>query len=222
MISFSLGGPNRRATLQADAFCECTAWQIDQHFSNSKGPPSARQLLSCSRVQAKWATSSWFWFTLNSSGHCYVQHTLHSFLRRLHQNPSTVQTCFCWCHLHSQDLSLTHIRLCKLVPGTSADSRHIHFTEIIFFTLLSREVSFEGKGWASNTVSIPLVIRTLTQAFSKYWGMPTWKQSGLGKLMGSLLKRWGSRPDLDHSSHLYSPGGHMVTTLIHSISLLSD
>lgn len=160
--------------------------------------------------------------TYSSSGHCYVPHTLHSFLWRLHQNSSTVQTCFCWGQLHSQDLTLTHIRLCKLGPSTAADSRHIHFIEIILFTLFSKEVSFKRNRWASNTVGIPSGIRTLTQAFSKYWGMPAWKQSGLGKLMGSLLKRWGSRPDLDHSSHLYSPGGHMVTTLIHSISLLSD
>lgn len=221
-MSFSLGGPNRRATLQADAFCECTAWQIDQHFSNSEGSPSARQLLSCTKCRLNELQAADWVHTCSSSGHCYVPHTLHSFLRRLHQNSSTVQTCLCWGQLHSQDLTLTHIRLCKLGPSTAADSRHIHFTEIIFFTLFSKEVSFERKRWASNTVGIPSGIRTLTQAFFKYWGMPAWKQSGLGKLMGSLLKRWGSRPDLDHSSHLYSPGGHMVTTLIHPISLLSD
>ena len=69
--------------------------------------------------------------------------------------------------LDSQDLTLTHIRLCKQAPVPLL-TQDIHFTEIIFFTLLSKEVSFQRKRWASNTVSIPLVIRTLTQAFSKY------------------------------------------------------
>lgn len=86
-----------------------------------------------------------------------------------------------------------------LAPG----HRHPFYRKHLFH-VLSREESCERKGWASHSVSVPLV--RFNTCYLYVLRNTSRETPRTGKaIVDSLLKRWESRPDLDHRSFPFIP-----------------
>ena len=157
-MPFSLGGPQKTAPLWAmhSLSVQLDKWTNFLATQKAPLPPS-----SCFRVPERGA-----WWATRRLDFCSHSPIIWALSRIAHTAQLPVEALPE--PIHGEDLLLLlpsavsgllspHSGCVSqaLVPLVTQD---IHFTEIIFFTLLCKGVSFERKRWASDTLSNPSVI----------------------------------------------------------------